>query len=559
MPALSRLRSTALEDLAQQLRFSSPATILRQIERIEALAPDLDPAQTYPEDWLVFRITGYRAQIAAPAMFVGAALLADLSALAERLCDAARFDSFEDVLDLPGLCARWGVSRKTIERYRRRGLIARRVRDAGRARTRLVFHVEHAAAFERARAGDLGEAGRFTRMSAQERSSLIESARTLHEREGWSLNRAARALAREHGRAHETVRQVLRRHDARAGEGHGAIFGERGPAGARERAFIERAFFWGFWPEEIARRVDRPVTAVRRVIHDARAMRLRSLGLRAQADRTTDPRVLDHPSVCEGLGKPGASDLLELVRGARRTPPPDADAERARSEAYHLLVSRASLAIAGLSDHGASATALEEIERDLRWAARVKTELIRAQLGTMARTLDSVLGRPLEDVRSAALIALMGPAIGAAGAGVDAFEPAHGGRLAGAVVLGVTRMATAWQRTHAEELGGTRTGTRAASILGSGVRIADWTRHVCAWQSWRGSAWLEPPARARDGLDRLNERDREVLERRYGLGPRPHTLAELAAFLGLPLVKAVGVVRGAERDIVGSTGIRADQ
>jgi len=92
-------------------------------------------------------------------------------------------------------------------------------------------------------------------------------------------------------------------------------------------------------------------------------------------------------------------------------------------------------------------------------------------------------------------------------------------------------------------------------MLGGGVRIEDWTRSVCAWQMWRESAWLEAPPRlraevarrVRDGVG--SERDREIVMRRYGLGPRPETLREIAAFLGLPVVKAAGVVRGVEREV----------
>ncbi len=89
MPPLPRLRVSALGELAKQLRFAPREALLRDIERAEALAGEIDPERTYPEDWIVFRITGYRARIDEPAQVVGAALLGDLSALLRRFAGAA--------------------------------------------------------------------------------------------------------------------------------------------------------------------------------------------------------------------------------------------------------------------------------------------------------------------------------------------------------------------------------------------------------------------------------------------------------------------------------------
>src|ERR1043165_3443217 len=141
MPAFTKLRISALDDLARQLRFAPAETLRRQLERTRTLAAEIDPAIAYPEDWIVFRITGYRPEIAEPAAFPGGALLADVSGLVERLSAAAKVSQSElDAarhLGLDALCARWRVSRKTVERWRRMGLVALRVRGA-RGKPRLL-------------------------------------------------------------------------------------------------------------------------------------------------------------------------------------------------------------------------------------------------------------------------------------------------------------------------------------------------------------------------------------------------------------------------------------
>jgi hypothetical protein len=89
VPALSRARTGAIVRLGDELRFAGRETLRRHIERIEQLATLLDEDGVYPEDFVVFRVTGYRPEIGDPELIPGAALLGDLSALAERLSESA--------------------------------------------------------------------------------------------------------------------------------------------------------------------------------------------------------------------------------------------------------------------------------------------------------------------------------------------------------------------------------------------------------------------------------------------------------------------------------------
>src|SRR5690606_411309 len=122
---------------------------------------------------------GYRPDMPAPPLVSGAEALADLSALVERLSDAAEMAPEEldpGALRIEDLQQRWGVSAKTISRWRRRGLIARRVRDA-RARSRLAFQPEAVRRFEAARAGELAAAGGFRRFTDEEQARALDAAR----------------------------------------------------------------------------------------------------------------------------------------------------------------------------------------------------------------------------------------------------------------------------------------------------------------------------------------------------------------------------------------------
>ena len=224
MPRLSALRTRALAELARQLRFESADAARRQLMRAEQLAVELleggaekDAAPAFPEEWVVFRITGLRTESALAGgeavMLVREAVIADLGPLVERLSSAAGIEEKDlpakagkgGALGGPGsdvaaVCERWRVSRKTLERYRRMGLIGRRVR-LGKGKERVVFSEDVLRLFERVHGLRVRGAAEFSRISKDERVAMIDAARAMRAEKGWTLDRCARVLAKEHGRA----------------------------------------------------------------------------------------------------------------------------------------------------------------------------------------------------------------------------------------------------------------------------------------------------------------------------------------------------------------------
>ena len=60
MPRTARFKIAAIQELLRQLEYAPAETRRRQMDAAEALIADLDPHQNYPEDFIIFRITGYR-------------------------------------------------------------------------------------------------------------------------------------------------------------------------------------------------------------------------------------------------------------------------------------------------------------------------------------------------------------------------------------------------------------------------------------------------------------------------------------------------------------------
>ncbi|MCB9841344.1 MAG: hypothetical protein H6809_06830 [Phycisphaeraceae bacterium] len=552
MPPLTRMVVPALEDLARQLRFAPREALLRDIERAESLAGEVLATSTYDEAWIIARVTGYEAKLESPAIILGNALLADLSAFVERLSDAARLgeaDLPEGWLDTEALAARWSVSRKTLDRYRKRGLVARRV-IGGDAKVRLAFTPDIVEAFEARQGRTIAKARKFTRIPPEIEASIVRRAGRYRSRFGCSLNEAAARLATRFDRSHEAVRQVLQRHD-QARPKAARIFDAPGPPDERFERLAWRAWRRALDPGLLARRSKRSRVSVVRCINRRRTALLQGVevtpfGARVKVDAAD--RVLEAEPCRTGLDVRPVLDALEWARQAPRTPAPVGIEERLRAQAYHLLVRRAADLAAGLDPAKPDAQPIDLAETSLRWASRLKAALVLSQQGLIARAIESRLGRPLDQVRGADLAALVVLACRGVGEGIDAYDPfsAAGkvaGRLAAPAGLAIDRAVVRWLKQHARP---DDARPRATPRLTGGTPIADWSLSLCAWQ-----AWTEPDPRVRAGAAMMGEAERAFLLRRFGWdGGPPATRDDLVRPFGLTRITVVTRERKLVREAV---------
>lgn len=592
MPSLPRLRVSALQALADQLRFAPRETARRHVERAESLAERITPDGVYPEDWLVFQVTGYRPETPEPALLPGEALLADLGALVERLSAAGGWTAAElgrdGWINAAELARRWGVSRRSVERYRRLGLIGRRATPVRGAPGHLFYRPGMVERFEAARSARLARARAFSRMDEALESRLVARYRRYHERLGWSVSRAAARLAERFGRSPEGIRALLLRHQRSAGApparparaprrarpsrpaaatersdgprrgmGPGAAAGGApGPLDGRSRRLAERALRRGVAARRVALRLGRSEAAVRRAALLHRVEMLRRLPLATPADDLlagAEAALLTPAVVREGLGEPGAPTLQEHQRRTALRGWPDAAEEAARAKAFCLLRRQAALALAKVDRLHPSAVAVDEVERLLLWAARLKAELVRGQGLLLLRTVESHFGRGLESLPAAAGAGLLLAGLAAVGEAVDRHDPFRGGRLAAPAGLALNRVVAKFAQGQlrgpggpgeAAAAGGT---TRAAPIRvpeRAEAALPDWTRTVAPWQ-----AFLEADPRLAGVLPRLAPPHATLLAARFGFGAfgggAPASLRALAAAWRVPVHVIARRERGA--------------
>ena len=289
------------------------------IDSAESLLHILEPDGLYPLEFVVYRLTGYRGGgHAVTAPISGKTLRSDLLTLMLDLCDSFELhaaDYLQPVYDVSHLARRFSVSTKTIQRWCRYGMPARRlVFDGGKRRvafleTSVQWFVQH-------RAGLIPRSVRFTQMTGPERDDILRRARRMAAFTRCTLSEVAHRIARRTRRAVETVRYTIRRHDL--DHPADAIFPRMpGPLDDEGKVVIYRSFLRGVTAPALARRYRRTRGSIYRIVNEMRARHL--------ADRPID--YMYSPK----FDLPNADDLFLLD--------PTAEAHAAATAAKHRAAS----------------------------------------------------------------------------------------------------------------------------------------------------------------------------------------------------------------------------
>ncbi|MBL4699165.1 MAG: hypothetical protein JKX70_10065, partial [Phycisphaerales bacterium] len=511
MPAVSQAKVPCIIQLATELGYASKPTLVRHLQRIDELAPQIDPKGIYPQDWIVFRITGYRPEITSPDLVPGEALRGDLSAIAEKISEAAGLttdDIHEPYETIDSLTNRWSVSRKTIERYRRLGLIARRL-DLGGGRRSVIFMLSAVEWFESLNTKRLGKAARFDRIADSQLAKFTRWAIVYRRRLNWSRSQAAARIAMRTGHSHEGIRKALIRID---NQSPSPIFTDLAPTTTRDQRFALRATLRGIEPAQIAKHTGRSHNATLRAINAARVGLIESFDLPLTYESPSDTEhVLDSPAVTALDIHAPQTDLCALIASMRVRQPTVGYEEHTRAKAFALLIARASAQFQSLNHSSPSSPELDAIETNLRFAGMLKIELVRSQLTLVLSTIEHQIAGPIDTLDPSRASFLLLASIRIVSDAIDRFDPSHAGRIAAPAGLAITRFAS--QQPDVAQP--TSTG-KAMRRIPPGHIIQDWTKIINPWQRW-----LMPDPRIPTILDQLNDRDRLILTRRHGLAGHP--------------------------------------
>ena len=538
MPIAAKFRTACIARLWEGTRFADARARARMLADAELFVRDIDAGADYPEELVVDRVTRYRPEeVEMGSVVHGHALLHDLTAFILRLSrrDPPDAASRGGAVEAKDAAEALGVSARTLARFRESGLVMHHVRHAG-GRVRVACFPDALESFRARSAVRVERAGRTVRMGDEDREAMVRravavcggagagdgsgrvrgSARTL------SLHALATQLAPAFGCSVRTARTVLEGDrlvaEALRAAGRGAVAASTHGA-AWTRSFAARAAGLGFTSADVAGHLEIGEGAAARAALRGRVERVAA----ALAQVRTAPLPVFHlPGAQESILAPAVVRSGLPVGPARVPEPAIARADRARTRvdatlavAFRFLSWRAHEALARLS-RSPAAHELDALERDLRWAQRLKRALVEHALPAALVPCVQRLGRSWGDVP---------PPLRMRWTAFAALECAHALDFGGQSSVAIEDLRPAQLAAHAVERAIARGGPEFAPANGDGPEALDdalrrcvsWWHAVDAGDGWQALAARRSPEAVR------------VLTLRYGLdGTAPRTFEEIA-------------------------------
>ncbi len=554
MPRAARYRVPAFEELERQLTFAPPDALRRQMEAAERLAHEVSDDATYPFEFVLWRITGFRATDADLTSVRGGVLRGDLATFVLHVSERILLTHDErpgGAVAIADFARELGVTEKTLRRWRPRGLLVHRMVLAD-GRTRVAVFRQEGERFVADHADLVHEARDFTRMDEGTARAALGRVRELVAT-GESTNLAAKRVAREFGRSHETIRQLLLRTPNELPPARRASPTVREKASRRTldraawaRKLAYRAWRFGVPVERVAESAGTTADAVRRRIDAVRAERLRALRL-AWIEFPTFERPDAHETILgsEAAGTDLAprcdpTDTLALLRhlaGERATSARTEGIEEAMAAAYSYLKRSARRGIVEL-DRSPDRRALDRIETDLRWATRVKRRLVERLLTAATLRVEQTLGgplerRPLEEIRT-----VLARCVEVVSEVVEAADPTKRQTPRRLVALDADRMLAQYPAPARASRASVRHEAGAVAMPGLFARLVPWGELV------------DMLARGERHVGTLAAAEAAILRRRYGWGGEPpRTLEELAGAERTTVGRITARVLAAERQL----------
>ncbi|MDB5330680.1 MAG: polymerase sigma factor, sigma-70 family [Phycisphaerales bacterium] len=524
---MAKFRIDSLAELSRQLDFTPQETRAIQVAAAEELLHSIEPLKAYPLDFIVYRITGYRPKQVSENLLTGIALQHDLGLLVEKVSETldVRTDSLaEPVLGIEDVTERFNVTSKTIQRWRRKGLPARRFIFPDGKR-RVGFLLSSVERFFASHQDQVARGMNFSQVGDVEREEIIRRAKRLAGTCRCCTHEIARRIGKKLNRSPATVMHTLRKHDQEHPES--AIFPHaEASIGEDDRARILRGYRRGVAIKSLARRICRTRTAVYRVIVDERLAKLN----RRKVKFIDDP--LYHQSDAAGAvaAIAGQEDLMTDDRPEERRVPRDLPPylqdlyrtplltpakERALFLKFNYHKFEFVTARRKLEPQFTRGRDLGVLEGHFRKAVETKNAIVRANLRLVVSVARKHLrpGMSLMELVSEGNLVLM--------RAVESYDTHRGHRFSTYATFALMK---GFARTVPEML-----AHRSAGAEDGVLNAIPDPRH-----SLRAERFAD---REQVGqlLARLDDRERAVLLAHYGLGdrPMPATFDEVGTRLGL--------------------------
>ncbi len=268
MPIASKIRIKQLLEFVEQLKVAPEHVRQRQMDACELLVHEIQADHLYPLDYVIFRITGYRIDPTSQPMLLGEPLRSDLVSMVAVISRTLHLHA-EGMLEVQEVAELYGVSKRTISRLRKEGLVFHWVVE-NTGRCRIGCNRQTAETFLRDHKGRLVSASAFSQLTDIEQETVIDAAMQ-YSGSGMTLNALATELAKSNHRGLETIRLLLQNSERAR-----VSFEYRPPLSRQDAREIQREIKLGTSWETLQERYSRTPAAIRRAIVRMRATDLKA-------------------------------------------------------------------------------------------------------------------------------------------------------------------------------------------------------------------------------------------------------------------------------------------
>jgi RNA polymerase sigma factor (sigma-70 family) len=521
------INSTLRELCDQQTRYAPREKKLEQADRAERLLAELDPKRTYTYEYLCYRITDFRPESHLAAKMTGDDAKHDLRLFVEDVSDAANLPADaagEKVLTVEDLSKQFKVSTKTISRWRQQGLVSRRFMFDGRKR--VGFLQSSVDRFVKGNELRVTRGARFSQLSEDERSNIIERARRL-ARAGGQPAEITRRIAERTGRSVETVRYTLKAFDTEHPDL--AVFPETGtgPLSDEVKRRIDQQYRRGVSVDALANEYGRTRTSIYRIVNEMRAVRIMELPLDYIDNELFHKAKAD--DVCLGE-MPEAAVAAKKSRLPSGLPPYLASLYEVslltrEQEVYlfrklNYLKCKSSKLRQELDPAHARSGLMDQIDELYEEAVKTKNQIIRANL----RLVVSIAKRHVGPADN--FFELVSDGNMSLIRAVEKFDFARGNKFSTYASWAIMKN---FARTIPDEL------RRRDRFRTSNEEMFSATEDVRSDQYEQEHAQEQRELQIGKILERLDDREQTIIKRRFGLirGEEPLTLKEVGAEMGV--------------------------
>lgn len=528
---VAKYRIDSIAALARQMEFAPHDKRAAQIANAEELLHAIDPAKAYPIEFVVFRVTGFRRKTAGEVLLTGIALQHDLGLLIERVSDTldVRTNSVaEPVLTIENVSERFNVTSKTIQRWRRKGLPARRFLFPDGKR-RVGFLVGSVERFFACHCEQVPAGMNFSSLGEAERDEIIRRARRLARGGACCEQTISQRIARKLNRSPATILHTLRKYDAEHPGDSIAVQAIK-TVDSEQRTQVLRAMRRGMSLSEASRLVALPWQTVYRIVLENRIAKLNQRKVKfiddelyhhEDADLAIEAIVEPLDVISTSDRRPEESrvprDLPPYLGALYRTPLLSPPRERALFLAFNYHKYRFVTARRHLEPQFARGRDLAVLEAHFDRATQFKNQIVQANLRLVVSVARKHMrpGLSLMELISDGNVTLM--------RAVESFDVHKGYRFSTYATFALMK---GYARSVPEMLAGRH----------SSLSSEDGTVDVPDLQSEGLRDQLLDREHVNHLLSRLDERERRVVLAHYGLAPGaegPATYEQVGEAMGL--------------------------